>query len=59
MTQQHPADAILQWFMVVMVLGAAVYLAIVNNQADIVFNLASLAFGYYFGSRGTTITTKA
>lgn len=55
---QHPADAVLQWFMVVLVLGAAVYLAIVNNQADIVFNLASLAFGYYFGSRGTMPTAR-
>jgi hypothetical protein len=48
---QHPTDAILQWVMVIMILAAAVYLAIVNNQADIVFNLASLAFGYYFGGR--------
>jgi len=57
--QQHAADAVLQWFMVVIVLGATVYLAIINNEPEIIFNLTSLAFGYYFGSRGTsTIIAK-
>lgn len=48
-------DAILQWLMVMIVLAAAVYLAIINNQQEIIFNLATLCFGYYFGKRDTTV----
>lgn len=40
----------LQWIMVLLVLGATVFLAVKNNQQDIVFNLCTLCFGYYFGS---------
>lgn len=48
-------DAILQWSMVMAVLAAAVFLAVKNNQQDIIFNLATLCFGYYFGKRDTTV----
>ena len=48
-------DAILQWLMVMIVLAAAVYLAIINNQQEVIFNLATLCFGYYFGKRDTTV----
>jgi len=34
--------------MVLVVLIAAVYMAIANNTPDIIFNLATLSFGYYF-----------
>lgn len=51
----HPGvqftNAVLQWFMVFAVLGACVFMAVKNNQEDIIFNLTSLAFGYYFGQR--------
>lgn len=40
----------LQWVMVLLVLGATVFLAVKNNQQAIVFNLCTLCFGYYFGS---------
>lgn len=39
--------------MVIMVLGACIYLAVVNNTQEIIFNLATLCFGYYFGQRNT------
>lgn len=48
-------DAILQWSMVMAVLAASVFLAIKNNQQEIIFNLATLCFGYYFGKRDTTV----
>ena len=40
----------LQWIMVILVLVGTLFLAIINNQTDIVFNLCTLCFGYYFGS---------
>lgn len=40
----------LQWIMVLVVLIAAVSLAVKNNTPDIVFNLCTLCFGYYFGA---------
>lgn len=54
--QKHQVtDAVLQWIMVICVLGATVYLAIVNNLPEIIFQLSTLSFGYYFGSRGSTL----
>jgi hypothetical protein len=47
----HSTDAWLQWIMVLLVLCASVYLALVNNQQEIIFNLTTLCFGYYFGRR--------
>lgn len=47
-------DDILQWLMVILVLGACIYLSIVNNEREIIFNLATLCFGYYFGNRTST-----
>lgn len=44
----------LEWIMVLVVLCAAVYFAIRNNTPDIIFNLCTLCFGYYFRS----ITTR-
>lgn len=44
--------------MVMMVLAASVYLAIINNQQEIIFNLTTLCFGYYFGKRDTTVLTS-
>ena len=43
-------SAWLQWLMVLIVLFATVYMALVNNKPDIIFNLCTLCFGYYFGS---------
>jgi len=40
----------LQWLMVVMVLCATVFMAVRENKPDIIFNLCTLCFGYYFGS---------
>ena len=44
----------LQWLMVVLVLLATVSLAVKNNESDIIFNLCTLTFGYYFGSTQST-----
>lgn len=44
-------DMWLQWFMVVLVLLGCMYMAIVNNEPSIVYNLTTLCFGYYFGTR--------
>lgn len=38
----------LEWIMVLAVLGAACFMAIRNNTPDIIFNLCTLCFGYYF-----------
>lgn len=35
--------------MVLLVLSATVYIAIRNNQPEIINNLVTLVFGYYFG----------
>lgn len=40
--------------MVVLVLLATVSLAVKNNESDIIFNLCTLTFGYYFGSTQST-----
>lgn len=40
----------LQWLMVVLVLIATIYTAIKESKTDIIFNLCTLTFGYYFGS---------
>lgn len=34
--------------MVLAVLAATCYMAIINNAPDIIFNLCTLCFGYYF-----------
>ena len=47
-------DDVLQWIMVILVLGACIYLAIANNTTDVIFNLATLCFGYYFGNRNSS-----
>ena len=39
--------------MVILVLVATVYLSIVNNLPEIIFQLSTLSFGYYFGSRAS------
>lgn len=44
----------LEWVMVLAVLAAACFMAIKNNTPDIIFNLCTLCFGYYFRS----ITTR-
>lgn len=46
----QPRTQYLQFAMVIMVLGATIFLAIKHDELDIVFNLCSLTFGYYFGS---------
>lgn len=51
-TQKTPI--VLEWVMVLIVLCAAVFFAIKNNTPDIIFNLCTLCFGYYFRS----ITTR-
>jgi len=40
----------LQWVLVISVLASSVYMAVINNKPDIIFNLTTLCFGYYFGS---------
>lgn len=40
----------LEWVMVLVVLAAACFMAIKNNTPDIIFNLCTLCFGYYFRS---------
>lgn len=40
----------LQWIMVIFVLCATIYTAIKEAKTDIIFNLCTLTFGYYFGS---------
>lgn len=57
-TKVHLTNAVLQWIMVLFVLGATVYMAIVNNKFDIIFNLCTLCFGYYFGQRDTSSTIR-
>lgn len=44
----------LQWLMVVLVLLATVSLAFKNNESDIIYNLCTLTFGYYFASTQST-----
>ena len=39
----------MQAFMVLFVLAATIFLAIKNNQPEIINNLVTLVFGYYFG----------
>ena len=34
---------------VFMVVGATIYLAVLNNKVEYVYSLASACFGYYFG----------
>lgn len=44
------------WFqelLVFTVLGATIYFAILHNDGDIIYNLVTLCFGYYFGQRGS------
>ena len=50
MARSQKTPIILEWIMVLMVLGAAVFMAIKNNTPDIIFNLCTLCFGYYFRS---------
>lgn len=59
MPQVTRLDAVLQWLMVMIVLVAAVYLAVANNQQEIIFNLSTLCFGYYFGKRDTTVIASS
>lgn len=40
----------LQWSMVMIVLGATIFMATKNNESSVVFNLCTLCFGYYFGT---------
>lgn len=48
----------LQWLMVIAVLGATVFIAVKNNDTDIIFNLCTLCFGYYFGSKQSDLPVK-
>lgn len=49
MTQQPRYTSLMQAFMVLLVLAATIFLAIKNNQPEIINNLVTLVFGYYFG----------
>lgn len=48
--QPRKTEVYLEWVMVLAVLLAACYMAIKNNTPDIIFNLCTLCFGYYFRS---------
>lgn len=41
----------LQWIMVLFVLVATIFMAIKNDKYEIVFNLCTLCFGFYFGAQ--------
>ena len=57
MEQPPRSPHVLEFIMVLSVLAAACYMAIRNNNPEIIFNLCTLCFGYYFrgltGSGGT------
>jgi hypothetical protein len=41
--------------MVILVLLSAIYTALKEGKTDIIFNLCTLTFGYYFGSTQSNI----
>lgn len=49
----------LQWVMVVLVLIATIVMAVKNNATDVIFNLCTLCFGYYFGSTQSNLPPDA
>jgi hypothetical protein len=55
MNKQSKYTEWLQWIMVILVLLSAIYTALKEGKTDIIFNLCTLTFGYYFGSTQSNI----
>lgn len=49
----------LQWVMVIMVLVGVIFMSVKNNQPEIMYNLAMICFGFYFGSQTPDIPKAA